>query len=96
MLCMVHPYHDCMAQHLHDRFWVPDSVLSACYRRIVRLTLAGYLTVTRLPSTTGSGSGKTFSAFVQRCVVICCFTGSILSLYSSFSGRGRAFSKSWS
>jgi Replication-relaxation len=57
---MVFAYHGCMATHIHDRFFPLGSPLSACYRRLSRLVEAGYLTLYRLPSTTGQGSGKVF------------------------------------
>jgi hypothetical protein len=47
-----------MATHIHDRFFPLGSPLSACYRRLSRLVEAGYLTLYRLPSTSGQGSGK--------------------------------------
>lgn len=59
LLQLVYAYHGCGVQHLHDRFWADDSSYSATYRRLSRLVAARYLTVHRLPSLTGQGSGKT-------------------------------------
>jgi Replication-relaxation len=58
ILQMVYAYHGCMVTHIHDRFFRPGSPLSACYRRLSRLVGEGYLTLYRLPSTSGQGSGK--------------------------------------
>jgi len=57
---MVYDYGGCGAQHIHHRFWPPDSSLSACYRRLSRLIAGHYLVNWRLPSLTGQGSGKSF------------------------------------
>jgi hypothetical protein len=58
ILQMVYAFHGCMATHIHDRFISPGSPLSACYRRLSRLVQEDYLTLYRLPSTSGQGSGK--------------------------------------
>lgn len=59
LLELVYAYHGCGVQHLHDRFWADESSYSATYRRVNRLVTTRYLSVHRLPSLTGQGSGKT-------------------------------------
>ncbi len=64
ILRMVYFYDTCSAYHICSRFFGCDFPSGkygprvACYRRIARLTEAGYLTTYRLPSLTGVGSGK--------------------------------------
>lgn len=58
ILEMIHAFHGCSAQHVHDRFWVAETSLSATYRRIARLRAEQYVRAHRLPSLSGQGSGR--------------------------------------
>lgn len=58
ILSFVFAYGGCTADHLRRRFFPTPGARSACYTRLARLTDAGFLRRTRLPSLTGVGSGK--------------------------------------
>lgn len=48
----------CGIEHVHLRLWPSGSTCRACYRRVQALVTARYLHEQRLPSLTGTGSGK--------------------------------------
>lgn len=58
ILRMVYEYEGCMVEHLRRRFFPTPGARTPCYRRIAYLVEHGYLTSSRLPSQTGTGSGK--------------------------------------
>jgi hypothetical protein len=66
ILAMVHDFHGCSVQHVHDRFWAQESSLSVTYRRVARLRAEGYIRMQRLPSLSGQGSGKAFLSLARR------------------------------
>lgn len=60
ILLLVHNLRGCSIDHIFGRLWPVESTRSTCYRRVGRLLKAGYLSSQRLPSLTGTGSGKAF------------------------------------
>src|SRR4051812_24149993 len=64
ILQLVYSYDTCSSEHIRARFFGSSATPGRygpqvdCYRRIARLKQAGYLTGYRLPSVSGTGSGK--------------------------------------